>query len=163
LGNRVQHALRAFTPRDQKSVKAAADTFRGNPKLNIEKVITELGVGEALVSLLDQKGTPGVVERAFVCPPHGQIGPITPDQRKRIIDGSLVAGHYEQAIDRESAYEKLKGRADAAAGAGTPAPRGRQPESILEATAKSVFRAAGSQLGRQIVRGVLGSIFGGRR
>jgi DNA helicase HerA-like ATPase len=167
LGNRVQHALRAFTPRDQKSVKAAAETFRGNPKLNIEKVITELGVGEALVSLLDEKGSPGVVERASICPPHGQIGPISPDQRKRIVDGSLVAGHYERAIDRESAYEKLKGRADAAAEApkesAAPPPRGRQSDSILEATAKSVFRAAGSQLGRQIVRGVLGSIFGGRR
>jgi len=167
LGNRVQHALRAFTPRDQKSVKAAAETFRGNPKLDIEKVITELGVGEALISTLDEKGSPGVVERAFVCPPHGQIGPISPDQRKQIIDGSLVAGHYEKMVDRESAYEKLKGRADAAVGVSTgsaaPAPRGRQPESILEATAKSVFRAAGSQLGRQIVRGVLGSIFGGKR
>ena len=167
LGNRVQHALRAFTPRDQKSVKAAAETFRGNPKLDIEKVITELGVGEALISTLDEKGSPGVVERAFVCPPHGQIGPISPDQRKQIIDGSLIAGHYEKMVDRESAYEKLKGRADAAVGVSTgsaaPAPRGRQPESILEATAKSVFRAAGSQLGRQIVRGVLGSIFGGKR
>ena len=120
LGNRVQHALRAFTPRDQKAVNAAAETFRGNPKLKVEKVITELAVGEALVSFLEAKGTPGVVERALIMPPHGQIGPITPDQRQAIIKSSTIFGHYEAAVDRESAYERLKGRQQAA-------PRTREP------------------------------------
>src|SRR5271167_4360228 len=111
LGNRVQHALRAFTPRDQKAVRAAATTFRANPKINIETTITELGVGEALVSFLDEKGTPNIVERALVCPPRSQIGAITPEQRKQIIASSLVAGVYDQAVDRESAYELLQARA----------------------------------------------------
>jgi DNA helicase HerA-like ATPase len=162
LGNRVQHALRAFTPRDQKAVKAAAETFRQNPKIKVENVITELGVGEALVSFLDEKGTPGIVERAFVCPPHGQIGPVTPDQRKSIIGSSLLGGHYENVIDRESAFERLKARAETVV---PPAPRpaGRQPDTILETTAKTVLRAAGSTLGREIMRGVLGTLFGGKR
>ena len=189
LGNRVQHALRAFTPRDQKNVKAAADTFRANPKLNVETVITELAVGEALVSFLDEKGRPGIVERAFVLPPTSQIGPITPAQRTALIQSSLVAGQYEKTIDRESAYEKLKARAGEATSAADQAqsggkgilggvldsiglggadgsetkPGGRRREGILEATAKSAARAIGSQLGRQIIRGVLGSILGGRR
>jgi len=164
LGNRVQHALRAFTPRDQKAVAAAATTFRTNPKLKVEKAITELAVGEALVSLLDAKGTPGIVERAFVCPPHGQIGSITPDQRAAIMRQSLVAGQYETVVDRESAYEILRGRADEkTASSPAPLPRGRQADTMLEATAKSVLRAAGSQLGRQVMRGILGTIFGGRR
>jgi DNA helicase HerA-like ATPase len=111
LGNRVQHALRAFTPRDQKAVKAAAETMRANPGLDIETAITELAVGEALVSLLDDKGRPGVTQRVFVLPPGSQIGPIDPEQRKALLEGSLVAGVYEQTVDRESAYEKLKGRA----------------------------------------------------
>ena len=111
LGNRVQHALRAFTPKDQKAVRAAAQTFRTNPKLNVETVITELAVGEALVSFLDEKGTPGIVERALVCPPHSQIGPITPAQRQQIISSSVVFGVYEKVVDRESAYERLKGKA----------------------------------------------------
>jgi DNA helicase HerA-like ATPase len=111
LGNRVQHALRAFTPRDQKAVKAAASTMRANPKLDVETAITELAVGEALVSFLDAKGRPSVTERVFVLPPGSQIGPITPQQRKALIAGSLVAGVYEKVSDRESAYEKLKGRA----------------------------------------------------
>ena len=111
LGNRVQHALRAFTPRDQKAVKAAAETMRANPDLDIATAISELGVGEALVSLLDAKGRPGVTQRVYVLPPGSQIGPITPDQRQALIEGSLVAGVYEKAVDRESAYEKLKGRA----------------------------------------------------
>ena len=110
LGNRVQHALRAFSPRDQKAVKAAAETFRSNPKLNVEEVITQLGVGEALVSFLDEKGIPGVVERAMILPPHSQIGPVTPEQRTEIIRTSVVAGVYENTVDRESAYEKLKGK-----------------------------------------------------
>jgi DNA helicase HerA-like ATPase len=176
LGNRVQHALRAFTPRDQKAVKAAAETFRSNPKLNVQKTIGELGVGEALVSMLDPKGTPGIVERALIVPPHSQIGPITPEQRKQIISGSLLYGHYEQAVDRESAFEMLQSRAarnmattpssgpvGGPFGTGGSAPRGRQPESLVEAMAKSAMRAAGSQIGRQIIRGVLGSIFGGTR
>ncbi|MBU1358497.1 MAG: DUF853 domain-containing protein [Gammaproteobacteria bacterium] len=124
LGNRVQHALRAFTPRDQKAVKATATTMRQKPGLDIEAAITELAVGEALVSFLDGKGRPSVTERVYVLPPGSQIGPITPDQRKALIAGSLVAGVYEKTVDRESAYEKLKGRAesapDAPAAAGTP-------------------------------------------
>ena len=115
LGNRVQHALRAFTPRDQKAVKAAASTMRANPKLDIETAITELGIGEALVSLLDAKGRPSVTERVFVIPPASRIGPITAEERKALIEGSLVAGAYEKTVDRESAYEKLKGRAAASA------------------------------------------------
>ncbi len=119
LGNRVQHALRAFTPRDQKAVKAAASTMRANAGLDIETAITELAVGEALVSFLDAKGRPSVTERVFVMPPGSQIGPITPDQRKQLIASSLVAGVYEKTVDRESAYERLKGRAaDAGAGDG---------------------------------------------
>jgi len=117
LGNRVQHALRAFTPRDQKAVKAAASTMRANPGLDIETAITELAVGEALVSLLDEKGRPCPTERVFVLPPGSQIGPITAEQRAALIQGSLVAGVYEKAVDRESAYEKLKGRALASGGA----------------------------------------------
>ncbi len=123
LGNRVQHALRAFTPKDQKAIKAAAETFRSNPQLNVEKVITELEVGEALVSFLDEKGTPGIVERAFIRPPHGQIGPITPEQRKQLMATSLVAGVYDNVVDRESAYERLKGRAEQAPSAGSPQAR----------------------------------------
>ncbi|MEO8279860.1 MAG: helicase HerA-like domain-containing protein [Ideonella sp.] len=114
LGNRVQHALRAFTPRDQKAVKAAASTMRANPGLDIETAITELAVGEALVSFLDTKGRPSVTERVYVLPPGSQIGPISDEQRKRLIDGSLVAGVYEKSVDRESAYEKLQGRASTA-------------------------------------------------
>jgi DNA helicase HerA-like ATPase len=121
LGNRVQHALRAFTPRDQKAVKAAAETMRANPKLDTEKAITELGVGEALVSFLDEKGRPNIVERAYILPPASRIGPITTQERQAIIKASPVAGVYEKAVDRESAYEKLRGRAGgtAAAGGGT--------------------------------------------
>jgi uncharacterized protein len=118
LGNRVQHALRAFTPRDQKAVKAAGETMRANPKIaDIAAAITELGVGEALISFLDAKGRPSVTERVFVHPPGSQIGPISPEQRKALIASSLVAGTYEKVVDRESAYEKIKGRA-------TPSPDG---------------------------------------
>jgi len=122
LGNRVQHALRAFTPRDQKAVKSAATTMRANPKLDVEAVITELGVGEALVSFLDEKGRPTIVERAFVAPPGSRLGPVTPEERVAIMKDSLVAGVYEKTVDRESAYEKLTGRvAGAAAPASAPA------------------------------------------
>jgi uncharacterized protein len=175
LGNRVQHALRAFTPRDQKAVKAAATTFRQNASLDVEKVITELAVGEALVSFLEEKGTPGIVQRAWICPPHGQIGPITPDQRKAIIARSLVKGVYEQAVDRESAFEKLRARAEqriesapskpvSRGGDGTTDSRGGNATAkLLTSMATSVLRSAGTQIGREVVRGVLGSIFGGGR
>ena len=181
LGNRIQHALRAFTPRDQKAVQTAAQTLRANPKLDTEKVITELGVGEALVSFLDEKGIPTVVERAFILPPASRIGPITADERKAIIAGSAVAGTYETAVDRESAYEKLKGRVQASGGGasssagsssigatikdalgGLMTGSGRK-DSLVEAMAKSAARTMGSTVGRQIIRGVLGSIFGGKR
>ena len=139
LGNRVQHALRAFTPRDQKAVRAAAETMRANPKIgDMSAAITELAVGEALVSFLDDKGRPSVTERVFVLPPGSQIGPISPEQRKALIDGSLVAGVYEKMADRESAYEALKGRAAASASAtGGPAsaPRGTVPGGSTPATA----------------------------
>ena len=122
LGNRVQHALRAFTPRDQKAVKTAADTLRANPKVDTVKSITELAVGEALVSCLDPKGTPTVVERAWILPPSSRIGPITADERNAVINRSIIKGHYETMVDRESAYEKLKARADERQGdAATPA------------------------------------------
>lgn len=150
LGNRVQHALRAFTPRDQKAVTAAAQTFRQNPKFKVETIITELAVGEALVSMLDENGSPEIVERAKIVPPRSQVGAITPEQRKQIIDSSVLAGHYEKAVDRESAYEKLQARAGQkveAAGA-PPAMPGATGEtagggSILEkalGTAGSIFR-----------------------
>ncbi|BDT67596.1 hypothetical protein os1_17730 [Comamonadaceae bacterium OS-1] len=127
LGNRVQHALRAFTPRDQKAVKATAQTMRQKPGLDIEAAITELAVGEALVSLLDAKGRPSITERVFVLPPGSQLGPITPEQRQSLIANSLVAGVYEKLVDRESAYEKLKGRTETtAANASAPA----QPPSL---------------------------------
>ena len=177
LGNRVQHALRAFTPRDQKAVRAAAETFRANPKLKVEKVITELAVGEALVSMLDEKGSPSVVERALIVPPQSRIGPITDAERRRIIDASPVKGQYDKPVDRESAYEILKQRAtrlqeaaakeqggllDTLLGSGASG-SGRRREGMAEAMAKSAARAVGSQIGRQIVRGVLGSLLGGRR
>ena len=169
LGNRVQHALRAFTPRDQKAVKAAATTFRPNPALDTEAAITELGVGEALVSLLDDKGTPGIVRRAFIAPPHSRLGAITPDERRAVIQSSLIAGHYEAAVDRESAYEMLKQRREQAEQAlqqeqvaeAAPSPVMQEAGEILGAFATSAARAVGSSLGRQIIRGVMGSIFGG--
>lgn len=126
LGNRVQHALRAFTPRDQKAVKATATTMRQKPGLDIETAITELAVGEALVSFLDAKGRPSVTERVFVLPPGSQLGPITPEQRKALMAGSLVTGVYEKLVDRESAYEKLRGRAaEASEQASAPAGNGK--------------------------------------
>jgi DNA helicase HerA-like ATPase len=171
LGNRVQHALRAFTPKDQKSVKAAAETFRANPKLNVVKAITELGVGEALVSVLDEKGTPTIVERALVYPPHSRLSPLNPEERTQFVHESVLYGHYEKAVDRESAYEKLKAKAEqmkmdsqeeAAQKRRTAEPKS-QTEQLLGAAVKSAAHAIGSQLGRQIIRGVLGSIFGGGR
>ena len=190
LGNRVQHALRAFTPRDQKAVRAAAETFRANPGLDVKATIIELGVGEALMSFLDAKGMPAPVERAFVCPPASRIGAITADERARLIQASPLRGKYEQAIDRESAYERLNDRATrAAAPASAPASRARpaaqqaphdeaqprarggaQRETVGEAMMKSAARSLASAVGRQlggptgakIVRGLLGSLLGSR-
>lgn len=190
LGNRVQHALRAFSPRDQKAVKAAAQTMRANPAFDAEAAITDLAVGEALVSLLDADGRPCMVDRAMVLPPGSRIGPLSTDERRYAMAHSLVAGVYEKVQDRESAYEKLQGNVTAAApkvssdGAvaeastapaakseggwsevlfGHTGPRGRQYEGLLQTVGKSVARTIGSQVGREIVRGIMGSILGGRR
>jgi len=196
LGNRVQHALRAFTPRDQKAVKSAAETMRAKPGLDIAAAITELAVGEALVSLLDDKGRPSITERVFVLPPGSQIGPITPAQRQQLIANSLVAGVYEKQLDRESAYEKLSGKVAAPQGGGmaaeagqvfkggpaqqqpaeqgggmmdslkdvifgTTGPRGGRHPGLAEKAAQSAVRSIGSAVGREIIRGVLGSLLGG--
>jgi len=179
LGNRVQHTLRAFTPRDQKAVRAAAETFRPNPQINVEAAITEMGVGEVLISFLDEKGRPHPVERGLIVPPGSRVGPATEAERQQIIRGSLLYGHYEQLVDRESAYEILKARdatspkqapAEADRGfnwgellGGSTGPRGGHRAGIVEVIAKSTARTIGSQLGRQVIRGVLGSIFGGGR
>ena len=159
LGNRIQHALRAYTPRDQKAVKAAAQTFRTNPILDTETVITQLGVGEALISFLDEKGRPNIVEQALIRPPFSQIGPIETKDRKRIIQSSLVYGVYEKSVDRESAYEMLKKRAEQAP---KPAPAskkkpGRKRQGIVETMAKSAARSVGRQIATQLMRGILGS------
>jgi hypothetical protein len=168
LGNRVQHALRAFTPRDQKAVKSAAETFRPNPKLKVAEAITELAVGEALVSVLDEKGSPTMVERALMYPPRSRLNPLTAEERTQIIRNSVLYGHYEKTADRESAYEKLKARteeikAEPAEGKSKPSEVLSQTGEILGAMAKSAAHAIGSQLGRQIIRGVLGSMFGGTK
>ena len=147
LGNRVQHALRAFTPRDQKAVNAAAQTFRQNPKLKVETVLTELEVGEALVSMLDENGSPEIVQRAKIVPPRSQVGVITPEQRKQIIDASTLAGHYEKTVDRESAFEKLQARAGQkaeASGAPPLAPGASAPEAAPEGIVGKVLGTAGS-------------------
>jgi DNA helicase HerA-like ATPase len=197
LGNRVQHALRAFTPRDQKAVKATAQTMRPKAGLDIEAAITELAVGEALISFLDDKGRPTETERVYVIPPGSQIGPITAEQREALRASSLVAGVYEQLLDRESAYEvlKVKGASLSAAAAsaagiprsagtassttpagasdgglmgsmttllfGTEGPRGGHRDGIAQLVVKSAVRTVGSSIGREIVRGVLGSLLGG--
>ena len=163
LGNRVQHALRAFTPRDQKAVKAAASTMRANPGLDVETAITELQVGEALVSLLDSKGRPSVTERVFVIPPGSQIGPITPAQREALIANSLVAGSYEKTIDRESAYERLKGRAatTSASGGGAAVPAGNG--SLANGSAGGAARggaAPTADAGGGVLGGLKDVIFG---
>jgi DNA double-strand break repair helicase HerA and related ATPase len=173
LGNRVQHALRAFTPRDQKAVKSAAETFRANPKLNTEQVITELAVGEALISLLDEHGAPTPVERGFVVPPASRVGPITPQERQQTIKSSVLFGHYEQAVDRESAYERLKGKA-AAAPAPNQAPQERQyqptvptPQQAPQAPTSQAPASSGTNW-TDAVGGLLGGLAkvgsgGGRR
>jgi DNA helicase HerA-like ATPase len=187
LGNRIQHALRAFTPRDQKAVRSAAETFRQNPKVDVETEITQLGTGEALVSFLDEKGYPGIVERAFVLPPWSRIGPITPPERQAIIQGSVVFGHYEKAVDRESAYEMLKARAekDAAAAAqaqaeaqarqqapyGYPAPSGqgraqypqapRRPAGRSRDTLiEAMAKSAARSVGSNLGRSILRGVLG---
>ncbi len=196
LGNKVQHALRAFTPREQKAVKAMAETFRQNPGVDVETVVTELVVGEALISLLQSDGSPMPVERARVVPPHGRIGTISAEERAAVIAGSVLVGHYEAEVDSVSAYETLAQRAQqevaaaqeavaATAAAATavaqaeaaqeasrpvpprggyqtsPPPRGRQREGIFEAMGKSAARAMSSQIGREIARGILGTVIGG--
>jgi DNA helicase HerA-like ATPase len=180
LGNRIQHALRAFTPRDQKAVKAAADTFRINPEIDVQTAITELEVGEALASMLDEKGRPEMVERAYVLPPRSSIGPITLEAREAVIKESVLYGHYEQGVDRNSAYEMLMVRSaqedqsELRAAAQAEADREEQQrqkeaaqasrrESPLDAFLKSAARAVGGQFGREVMRGVLGSILGGKR
>ncbi len=189
LGNRVQHALRAYTPRDQKALRAAAETFRANPAFDTRTAITELGTGEALVSLLDAKGVPTVVERTLIRPPSSRIGPCEPETRARAIARSPVAGLYDQAIDRESAYEMLAARAAAKVEADPEVdagelgaarryggrysrggdsrgereaperPRARRGDTPWEAAAKSAMRSAGSQLGRTVVRSLLKGLF----
>ena len=180
LGNRVQHALRAYTPRDQKAVKAAAETMRANPKLDTEKAITELGVGEALVSFLDAKGRPEMVERAFILPPGGRIGPATPEERQRVIAGFRTWRHLRQgsrsrirvraAQGTRASARRLRRRRRAPQGGswtdsikdslgGLISGSGRK-DSIVEAVAKSAARTVGSTIGREIVRGVLGSLLG---
>lgn len=171
LGNRIQHALRAYTPRDQKAIRAAAQTFRPNPALDTERVITELGLGEALVSLLEDKGVPGVVQRALIRPPASRLGPASADERKSVINQSPLRGRYENVVDRVSAHEHLKERAakaaqQAAEQAVEPpsrtGPRQRNRQGVAETMAKSVASTIGRGIGQQIVRGILGSIFKGR-
>lgn len=194
LGNRIQHALRAYTAKDRKAVKAAAQTFRDNPKLDTETVITELGVGEALISVLDRKGRPGMVQQTLIKPPKSQIGPIDSKQRQVLMEDSLVAGVYDTAVDRESAHEILSARAEqvaeqqakneeaariAEAEAKAEKVRlakqkaeaskskrsrssSRRSDSAMDAFVKSAMRSLGGQVGRKLVRGILGSLFGGR-
>jgi DNA helicase HerA-like ATPase len=169
LGNRVQHALRGFTPADQKAIRAAAQTFRKNPHLDTEKVISEMGVGEALVSFLDNAGKPSIVERIKIAPPESRIGAISAEERNNIIKASSYFGQYKKTIDRESAYEvltkKMEEKQPATEKSETPSPQkakrgpGRPRQSPAEAMITSAARSFGNQIGRQIIRGVMGSIF----
>ena len=175
LGLRIQHALRAFTPKDQKAVKVAAETFRPNPAFDTKTVITELATGEALVSILDSKGSPTPVERTLIRPPESRIGPLTDAERAQLVAMSVMRDKYSKTIDRESAYEMLKKKTDTTKTAppvtqkqNSP-PRekparspGRPRQSVAEAMIKSAARSIGSQIGRQIIRGVLGSLLGKR-
>jgi DNA helicase HerA-like ATPase len=186
MGNRIQHALRAFTPREQKAVKAAAETFAPNPKLDVARVIGTMGVGEALASTLRDKGVPTPVERVLVSTPTCRLGPITDEERATIRSRSPVGPRYDTPVNRESAAEMLAKRADqkaaehpaeAAQKQAANAPQGsawggamhdaifgtRRRQGMIETMAKQTVRTMGSQLGRQILRGVLGGIFGGRR
>ncbi|WP_379061314.1 helicase HerA-like C-terminal domain-containing protein [Mesorhizobium sp. UC22_110] len=179
LGNRVQHALRAYTPREQKAVRTAAETFRPNPDFDCAKAITQLGTGEALVSTLEEKGAPSMVQRTLIRPPSSRLGPITADERRRLIAESPVAGQYDETVDRESAFEILQKKAAEAQapqesgsgwtlpdfGGGSRQPSGQQRaprpsnrQTVTEAAIKSVVRSVGSSLGRAIVRGILGSL-----
>ncbi len=160
LGNRVQHALRAFTPRDQKAVKATAETMRPNPRIDIEAVITELSVGEALVSLLDEKGTPGITERAWMLAPGSRIGPITPDERKALITSSVVAGVYEKEVDRESALELLQARAQASTGGAAAPASPMNPGGALAGAAGNAPASAGATMMSGALSGLGGLIFG---
>ncbi|MCE2749064.1 MAG: DUF853 domain-containing protein, partial [Rhodobacter sp.] len=189
LGNRVQHALRAFTARDQKALRLAAQTYRDNPRFSTEEAIRSVGTGEAVTSFLDARGAPGIVERTLVRPPSSQAGPIDPAARAAVIAASPFTGKYDVAVDRDSAFERLRARADAAAGAGSakgrsaepdetfnkarrldgtppagpaPKPATRRGDSVTEAFAKSFARQLGSKSGQALVRGVLGSLFKGR-
>ncbi len=175
LGNRFQHALRAFTARDQKAVRAAAETFRPNPAFDTRNVITEMGVGEALVSTLEAKGTPGIVERTLIRPPASRMGPASAAAYAATVAASPFAGRYDMAIDRHSAYEGLAERAEAAGrdaelaeremARRSPPPRarrGRARQTTMESVTKSVLSSAGRQIGRELVRGLLGSLFKGR-
>ena len=165
LGNRIQHALRAYTPREQKAVRAAATTFRENPAFNAADAIKELGVGEALVSTLGGKGIPGMVERTLIRPPASRLGPATRAERQAVTDESPFRGRYDQAVDRHSAYEMLKERADKVAQSQVDkkaAPRpGSNRQGVVEAMLKSIVRSLGTSLGHAISRGVLGSILKG--
>jgi DNA helicase HerA-like ATPase len=172
LGNRIQHALRAFTPRDQKAVRAAADTFRANPAFNAADAIKELGVGEALVSTLGGKGTPGIVERTLIRPPSSRLGPATRAERNAVIEESMLGKRYDKSVDQHSAYEMLKERAEKAAHAeeqvvaekktkSKTTSRRSNRQGVMEAMVKSVVRSMGSSLGRKIARGILGSLMKG--
>jgi DNA helicase HerA-like ATPase len=177
LGNRIQHALRAYTPADQAGLRAASQSFRPNPAFDTAEAIQNLGVGEALVSVLDEKGAPSVVARTAIRPPEGRIGPLTPDERQAVMAQSPVRGVYDTPETRESAYERLQARTvakitapaprptydDAPAPRGGPAPRPRASnrEGAAEAMVKSVVRAAGSQIGRQITREIMRGVLGG--
>ncbi|MEM8789516.1 MAG: helicase HerA-like domain-containing protein [Pseudomonadota bacterium] len=189
LGNRVQHALRAFTPRDRKALRAAAETFRPNPRFDVEEAITQVGVGEALVSTLEKKGVPGVVERVLIRPPSSRLGPIDAQERAAVMAASPLAGRYDIAVDADSAFERLAARAQAAAaeaaeapavaepaeaydglvaarrysaGDRTPARRRGSSDSIGEVLIKSAIRTASTRSGRKFIRGVLGGLFRGR-
>jgi len=186
LGNRIQHALRAFTPKDQKAVKTAADTFRANPEFKVQEAITELAMGEALISCLDGKGTPQIVERGWIMPPHSSFSPLTPEERKALMQQSIVAGIYEQEVDRDSAHEMLQQKVlerqqqiQAAELAKQQAKeqerlareqqkeaeraakqREKLTQDIVGTFAKSAARSLGGSTGQKIVRGLLGSLFG---
>ncbi|OTG67477.1 helicase HerA-like domain-containing protein [Acinetobacter silvestris] len=188
LGNRIQHALRAFTPKDQKAVKTAADTFRSNPELKVDQAITELAVGEALISCLDEQGTPQIVERGWVMPPYSSFNPISSEERHTIMAQSILAGAYEQAVDRESAYEMLQRkiteseqqqntaqialeqskeqerqlRAQQKEEERTARERAKLTQDIVGTFAKSAARSLGGPTGQKLIRGLLGSLFGGK-
>ena len=174
LGLKIQHALRAYTPKDQKVIKSIAGTFRSNPNIDTEAAIQELKNGQALVSVLNKDGSPVAVERILIRPPESQIGPVTQQQREEMISRSPFKGRYEQTVDRESAYEMLKQKADRQTeqaldqiptkdAAKTASSRSSNRETASEALLKSAARSIGSAVGRQIIRGVLGSLMGGRR